>query len=126
MQELRASPLLRRLARDGFLLLAAAFVLLRLLGVTPWDRAIDANAYWNTRDGVFYDGSLAGTLGAYLYSPAFAQAIGPLVWLPWTVFLAIWTAILLGHSTRAVLSILRFRQGKWRAIQVGVAPAAAR
>ncbi len=95
MQELRASPLLRRLARDGFLLLAAAFVLLRLLGVTPWDRAIDANAYWNTRDGVFYDGSLAGTLGAYLYSPAFAQAIGPLVWLPWTVFLAIWTAILL-------------------------------
>src|SRR4029079_6441668 len=40
--------------------------------------------------------------------------------------LGIWLAILLGHTTRAVLSIVRFRQGKWRAIQVGVAPAAAR
>jgi putative MATE family efflux protein len=39
--------------------------------------------------------------------------------------LGIWTAILLGHSTRAVLSILRFRQGKWRSIQVGVAAAGA-
>jgi Na+-driven multidrug efflux pump len=38
----------------------------------------------------------------------------------------IWTAILLGHVTRAALSIIRFRQGKWRAIQVGVAVAGAR
>ena len=44
---------------------------------------------------MFYDGSLVGTLGAYLYSPAFAQTIAPLVALPWPVFLAIWTAILL-------------------------------
>ena len=33
--------------------------------------------------------------------------------------LEIWAAILLGHATRAVLSIVRFRQGKWRSIQVG-------
>ena len=33
----------------------------------------------------------------------------------------IWTAILLGHMTRCALSILRFRQGKWRGIEVGVA-----
>ncbi len=39
--------------------------------------------------------------------------------------LGIWTAILLGHMTRAVLSILRFRQGKWRTIHVGVAAAGA-
>jgi MATE family, multidrug efflux pump len=38
----------------------------------------------------------------------------------------IWLAILLGHTTRAVLSIARFRQGKWRSIEVGVAPAGAR
>jgi putative MATE family efflux protein len=38
----------------------------------------------------------------------------------------IWLAILLGHTTRAVLSIIRFRQGKWRSIEVGVAPAGAR
>jgi putative MATE family efflux protein len=40
--------------------------------------------------------------------------------------LGIWVAILLGHSTRAVLSIIRFRQGKWRTIEVGVAAASAR
>lgn len=30
----------------------------------------------------------------------------------------IWLAIVLGHFTRCVLSVARFRQGKWRAIQV--------
>ena len=30
----------------------------------------------------------------------------------------IWLAILLGHFTRAVLSVLRFRQGRWRNIEV--------
>jgi putative MATE family efflux protein len=40
--------------------------------------------------------------------------------------LGIWTAILLGHVTRAVLSIVRFRQGKWRSIDASIAPAGAR
>jgi putative MATE family efflux protein len=35
----------------------------------------------------------------------------------------IWTAILLGHITRCGLSVLRFRQGKWRSIKVEVEPA---
>jgi putative MATE family efflux protein len=30
----------------------------------------------------------------------------------------VWTAILLGHFTRCVLSVIRFRQGKWRYITV--------
>ena len=30
----------------------------------------------------------------------------------------VWTAILVGHMTRCLLSVLRFRQGKWRHIQV--------
>src|SRR5215213_1757846 len=30
----------------------------------------------------------------------------------------IWLAILAGHATRCVLSVIRFRQGKWRAITV--------
>jgi Na+-driven multidrug efflux pump len=30
----------------------------------------------------------------------------------------VWTAILLGHITRASLSVLRFRQGKWKTIRV--------
>jgi putative MATE family efflux protein len=35
----------------------------------------------------------------------------------------IWTAILLGHVTRCTLSVVRFRQGKWRDIRVEIEPA---
>ncbi len=35
----------------------------------------------------------------------------------------IWTAIVLGHVTRAALSVGRFRQQKWRAIAVDIEPA---
>jgi putative MATE family efflux protein len=34
--------------------------------------------------------------------------------------LHIWIAILIGHMTRCVLSVLRFRQGKWRGIAVDI------
>jgi Na+-driven multidrug efflux pump len=38
--------------------------------------------------------------------------------------LHIWVAILLGHLTRCVLSMIRFRQGSWRGIVVDIgAPA---
>jgi hypothetical protein len=32
----------------------------------------------------------------------------------------IWLAILAGHATRCALSVLRFRQGKWRGIEVDI------
>ena len=32
----------------------------------------------------------------------------------------IWVAILLGHVTRCVLSLIRFRQGRWREIAVDI------
>ncbi|MEZ5318918.1 MAG: hypothetical protein R2752_16075 [Vicinamibacterales bacterium] len=32
----------------------------------------------------------------------------------------IWLAIVLGHATRAILSVARFRQGKWRHIAINV------
>jgi putative MATE family efflux protein len=35
----------------------------------------------------------------------------------------IWSAILVGHATRCLLSVLRFRQGKWRDIRVEIEPA---
>jgi hypothetical protein len=95
VQLARGSSLLHRLARDGFLILAAVFVLLRVLQVQPWDRAIDALAYWRTRDGSMHGGSIAGTLGAYLHSPAFAQVLAPIVALPWGIFLGASTALLL-------------------------------
>jgi MATE family, multidrug efflux pump len=35
----------------------------------------------------------------------------------------IWLAIVLGHATRCVLSVVRFGQGKWRSIVVDMGPA---
>lgn len=34
----------------------------------------------------------------------------------------IWVAILVGHATRCVLSVVRFNQGRWRAIRVEILP----
>jgi putative MATE family efflux protein len=34
----------------------------------------------------------------------------------------IWLAIVLGHLTRSTFSVLRFRQGRWRQIQVDIGP----
>jgi putative MATE family efflux protein len=35
----------------------------------------------------------------------------------------IWMAIVVGHATRATLSVVRFKQGKWRSIAVDIEPA---
>jgi hypothetical protein len=82
-----------RLLRDGYVILAIAFVGLRLFAVQPWADSVDAYAYWTTRSGDFYSAAQTGQIGAYLYSPAFAQALAPLVWLPIAVFTALWTAL---------------------------------
>ena len=82
-----------RLLRDGFVILAVVFVALRLLAIKPWADSVDAYAYWTTRDGNFYDAATTGRIGSYLYSPAFAQLLAPLVWLPIAIFTAIWTAL---------------------------------
>jgi len=52
---------------------------------------------------------------AYVYSPAFLQALAPIKWLAWPAFLAVWTMIQLG--------VLRFLTGpRW--LWVGVVLAA--
>lgn len=86
------NPLALRMARDGYLALAAAFMTLRLLQVKPWDQSVDAYAYWSTAHGPMY-GQAAGLMGAYLYSPAFAQLLTPITILPWPVFATIWTGL---------------------------------
>jgi hypothetical protein len=52
----------------------------------------DSHAYWLTRDGIRY-ASDPGARDAYLYSPAFAQAIRPLTALPWPLFATMWAAV---------------------------------
>ena len=78
-----------------------------------------------------YTGGLQGTgdTKSPLYISVVSQIVVPLglcITLQATGSLTatgIWLAILLGHMTRCTLSVLRFRQGKWRNIQV-LAPAA--
>ena len=81
-----------RLLRDGFFILSAVFVGLRLFAIEPWAgqrrclRLLDDT-------GDFYAAAETGRIGAYLYSPAFAQLLAPLTWLPLNVFVALWTAL---------------------------------
>lgn len=82
-----------RLLRDVFLVIAIAFVGFRLAGMEPWVQSVDAYAYWTTGTSGFYGASGVGRIGAYLYSPAFAQLVATITWLPWQVFVAFWTAI---------------------------------
>ena len=51
---------------------------------------VDSHAYWAAWIGDSMYDRAPGTLDAYLYSPAFAQAVWPLVQLPWPVFGVLW------------------------------------
>ena len=78
-----------------------------------------------------YTGGLQGTgdTRSPLYISIVSQIVVPLGLC--TIFQAmgalepshIWVAIVLGHLTRAVLSVARFRQGKWQHIAVDIEPA---
>jgi hypothetical protein len=50
---------------------------------------VDSHAYWAAWRGEMYDGAPA-TRDAFLYSPAFAQAVWPLAQLPWPAFAVVW------------------------------------
>ncbi len=75
-----------------------------------------------------YTGGLQGTgdTRSPLYISIVSQVVIPIglcftlqrfgVLEPWEI----WLAILLGHVTRCILSVVRFRQGKWRSIVVDI------
>ncbi len=60
---------------------------------TGLGQPVDAHAYWVTRDGILYKHLLRLSPDAFLYSPAFAQAIAPITALDFASFIAIWRAI---------------------------------
>ena len=78
-----------------------------------------------------YTGGLQGTgdTRSPLYISIVSQIVIPIGLI--TIFQAtgslepgeIWLAIVLGHFTRAALSVARFRQGRWRQITVDIEPA---
>jgi hypothetical protein len=95
-----------RLPIDAFLVAAVVLVAARFLDLRPWnDSSLDLYTYWATRGGIFYSLSNPFTIGAYLYAPAFAQAIAPLTALAWPVFAGLWTAL--------ILAAYLFLVGRW-------------
>src|SRR5215210_3056123 len=102
----------RRTAIASAVLVTVIWSAARLLGLYPWnERIFDLWAYWSTRAGFDYASAQPGASGAYLYSPAFAHLISPLTSLPFPVFAAIWTALL--------VAALGWLTG-WRAFFIGV------
>ncbi|MEX2570259.1 MAG: MATE family efflux transporter [Gemmatimonadota bacterium] len=75
-----------------------------------------------------YTGGLQGTgdTKSPLYISIISQLIIPLgicfvIQQAWTLeAIHIWVAILVGHMTRCLLSVIRFNQGKWRGIAVDI------
>ena len=66
----------------------------------------DARPYWSAPAEDPYRTSRVGAHDAYLYSPAFLQAIQPLRALPWEAFFSAWTLILLGAGLAVVGPLL--------------------
>jgi hypothetical protein len=105
-------PFVRRTAVAAGILILVLFMAARLADLYPWNsRIFDLWAYWSTRFDLDYSQARPGSSGAYLYSPAFAHLIAPLTALPWPVFAAAWTAMLVG--------VLFWLTG-WRAFFIGV------
>ena len=75
-----------------------------------------------------YTGALQGTgdTRSPLYISIVSQVVIPIGWCTYFSMTRglqptdIWLAIVLGHFTRAALSVVRFRQGKWRQIGIDI------
>lgn len=94
LQKLVESASLKRHGRRLLLafgaLYTAVFVLMAVVGMAGYD----SHAYWSAWHHGLYLNAQAGGKAAYLYSPAFAQILKPLTWLPWPVFRLAWLALI--------------------------------
>ena len=87
----------RRPIRDGLVIVGVlrAVWYFFVQGIQPWTfPGLDARAYWGVDLAHPYVNSGVGDVSTYLYSPAFAQILAPLSSLPFPVFNALWTALL--------------------------------
>jgi hypothetical protein len=63
-----------------------------------WGTGQDARCYWQASLANPYLHSEWNDPIAYVYSPTFLQLVSPLTALPWQLFIAAWTAILIGAA----------------------------
>jgi hypothetical protein len=92
--ELSRDPVATRAFRHGLWLVAGFSLAFPVGEALSGKIGFDAHAYY----AAWTHGDLYGAppekLGAYLYSPAFAQAIRPLALLPWPAFCALWLSVI--------------------------------
>ncbi len=91
-----------RLSREplnGVLVAGAVWLAIMLLArpeLGQWRTGQEAFCYWFASLYAPYAHSDWTQPIAYVYSPAFLQAMAPLTALPWPLFFGVWTAVLLG------------------------------
>lgn len=90
----------QRVLAGAGVVLAVVLVVVMTLTAEPFDPdglgpGQDARAYWAAPLDAPYAPGSVGHESAYLYSPAFLQALAPLRALPWPAFLCLWTVLLL-------------------------------
>jgi hypothetical protein len=87
---LRRDPAARRAFRHALWLVAGFSLTFPSGEALSGQFGFDARAYYSawTHHSVY--GAAPEQLGAYLYSPAFVEAIRPLTLLPWPAFYALW------------------------------------
>ncbi len=84
------TPARRRAVGHALLLLVAVpYALMFVVGAFTGIAGFDSHAYWAAWSNGLYSAA-PEQRDAYLYSPAFAEAIGPLSLLPWSVFYGLW------------------------------------
>src|SRR4051812_48958299 len=99
-----------RAVRHGLWIGAAFTLLIAATDIGGARFGFDAHAYWAAwrHDGLYT--VAPQQLDAYLYSPAFAEAIWPLAKLPWAWFSIVWTGIITG----TYLWLLAPLERRWR------------
>lgn len=108
--DLASDPVATRALRHGLWLVAVFSLAFPVGEALSGKIGFDAHAYYAAwTHGSLYDAP-PEKLGAYLYSPAFAEAIRPLTLLPWPVFYALWlTAIVVAYLWLLAPLPLRWR-----------------
>jgi hypothetical protein len=91
---------LQRVLAAAGVVLAVGLVVIMTLTAEPFEPngygpGQDARAYWAVPLSDPYSPGSVGKESAYLYSPAFLEALAPIRLLPWSAFLATWTSLLL-------------------------------
>jgi len=91
---------LRRVLVIAGIALAVGLVVVMVLTAEPFQPDAygpgqDARAYWAVPMSAPYLPGSVGHESAYLYSPAFLEALAPIRLLSWPAFLGIWTTLLL-------------------------------